>query len=136
MTLTLATTLRQDRLTTTVGDIDGGSAAGKLEIRSGTRPAGPDSPATGTLLATVTLQQPSFTISGGTATLADPDPVTAVADGEATWFRIYDGDNTPLMDGKVGTSGADLNLATTALTTGLSVDITGGTLTEPAGTAD
>jgi hypothetical protein len=38
---------------------------------------------------------------------------------------------TVIMDGSVGTSGADLNLATTSLVAGVDVEITSFTLSQP-----
>lgn len=114
--------------------VDAGAAAGKLKIYSGSQPAGPDTAAAGTLLATVTLASTAFgSASSGVATLADPDAVTGVAAGTAAWFRIEDSDGNGVIDGSVGTSGADLNLATTTISVGVSVDISsGGTITMPA----
>lgn len=139
MTLTLATTARNAMADALVDLLDAGSGAGTIQIRSGTRPADPNTAATGTLLATVTLADPAFgSASTGVATLADPAPVTAGASGTATWFRALDSTGAAVMDGRVTATGGggDLTLATTSLTSGLSVDITGGTITMPVGTAD
>jgi len=139
VTLTLATAARNGMCDLLVDLLDAGAAAGKIEIRSGTRPANPNTTATGTLLATVTLIDPAFgAASTGVATLTDPVSVTAVATGTATWFRAMDSNNNAVMDGRVTATGGggDLTLATTSLTTGLAVDVTGGTVTMPLGTAD
>jgi hypothetical protein len=114
--------------------LDAGAGAGTIQIRSGTRPATANDAATGTLLATVTLADPAFgAAANGVATLTDPAPVTAAAAGTATWFRALDSTGATVMDGSVTATGGggDLTLATTALTVGLSVDITGGTVTMP-----
>ena len=135
MTLSLANTARTAMCDALVDLLDAGTGAGTIEIRSGTRPANPNTTATGDVLATITLKTPAFgSASNGVATINDPDPVTAVAAGTATWFRAYDGDGNAVFDGDVGVtgSGADLELATTSITTGLTVDITGGTVTVPA----
>lgn len=116
--------------------IDAGGAAGTLQIRSGTRPASPATAATGTLLATVTLIRPAFgSWSAGSAAVADPAAVLAVATGTATWCRVLDSAATPVLDGDVTTtgSGGDLQLSSTSLATGQSLDITGGSLTMPQG---
>lgn len=137
MTLTISTALRSSLADLLADSLDGGSGAGYIEIRSGTRPAGPDTTATGTVLATVTLIDPAFgAASSGVCTLTNPSSVTAVATGTATWFRAYTSAATACFDGKVGTSGQDLNLTSTSITSGQAVDVTGGTLTQPAGTAD
>lgn len=114
--------------------VNAGAAGGKLQIRSGTQPAGPDSTATGTLLAELTLADPAFgAAAGGVAALAGtPLSVTAVAAGTATWFRILDSDGVARVDGSVGVSSADLLVNTTTVSVGLDVEITDGTLTMPA----
>jgi hypothetical protein len=116
-------------------DVSGG---GDIEIRSGARPASADAAATGTVLATVALANPAFgAAANGVATLVDPAAVTGVAAGTATWFRALDGAGATVMDGSVSATGGggDLQLATTSISVGLTVDITGGTVTMPAGTA-
>jgi hypothetical protein len=113
------------------------TATSKIEIRGGTRPAVTAASTGTTLLATVTLPNPAFTEALGVLTLSDPAAVTAVATGTATWFRALDAANATILDGKVGATGdatADLTLATTSLSTGLSVDITSGQITMPVGT--
>lgn len=135
MALSIATSARNAMCDALVDLLDAGSGAGKIEIRTGTRPANPNTAATGTLLATVTLIDPAFgAASTGAATLADPAAVTAVATGTATWFRAMDSANAAVFDGDVTATGGggDLTLATTSITTGLSVDVTGGTVTMPA----
>ena len=139
MSLTLSTTARNAMADALVDLADAGSGPGKIEIRSGSRPVNPNTAATGTLLATVTLADPAFGAAAtGAAALSDPASVDAVADGTATWFRVLDSNNAAVMDGKVTATGGggDLELATTSITTGLAVDITGGTVTMPVGTAD
>lgn len=131
MSVTLATALRSAMAAAMADVLDGGT----VQIRSGTRPAGPGATATGSLLATVAVV---VSETDGVITLADPAPVTGVGDGEATWCRFLDSGGTAVMDGKVTATGGggDLTLATTTISTGLTVDVTGGTITMPAGTAD
>lgn len=135
MTLTLATTARTAMCDALVDLLDAGSGAGTIQIRSGSRPANPNTTATGTLLATVTCIDPAFgAASSGAATLADPVSVTAVADGTASWFRALDSNAAAVFDGSVTATGGggDLTLGTVSITTGLAVDVTGGTITVPA----
>jgi hypothetical protein len=136
MTVTQSTALRTALCNAYLTAFDSGSTC-TIEVRSGTRPAGPGTTATGTLLATIALGDPSFTESGGVLTIVNPAPVTAVATGTATWGRLLN-NTTAVMDLRVTATGGggDLTLATTSITSGLSVDVTGGTLTVPAGTAD
>lgn len=112
--------------------IDAGAGPGTIKIYTGTSP-GPGSAATGTLLATVTLVDPSFgAASGGSATLADPAAVTAVASGTAGYCRVQDSTGAVVMDGTVTATGGggDLTLASTSISSGQTIDITGGTLTQ------
>jgi hypothetical protein len=114
--------------------VDAGSGAGKIRIYTGTQPAGPDT-AVGaqTLLAEVTLSDPAFgSASTGVATLAGtPLSATGVAAGTAAWFRMLDSNNVAILDGAVGTSGAELNLNTTTISVGLTVTVTACTVTMP-----
>lgn len=108
---------------------DIGSAA-TIEIRSGSKPATPETAATGTLLATVAISG-SFTSSGGALTAADPASVTVAASGTAGYFRVKTSGGTAKIDGTVGTSGADMNLSTVSLVAGGTVDLGVPTFTVP-----
>ena len=134
MTLSLANTVRTTLCNALVDSVDGG-APGTIKIYDGSRPANPNAAITGVLLATVTLINPAFgAAASGVATLADPAAVVAVATGTATHFRAANGATTVICDGSVTATGGggDLTLATTSITSGLSVDVTGGTITVPA----
>jgi hypothetical protein len=135
--LTLTTAIRNAMCDAIVDTLDAGSGAGTIAIRSGTRPADPATAVTGTLLATVTCADPAFgAASSGAATLTDPSSVTAVATGTASWFRAFDSTGAACFDGSVTATGGggDLTLGTTSITSGLAVDLTGGTITVPQGT--
>jgi hypothetical protein len=111
--------------------VDAGPAAGTLKIYTGTQPATPNTAATGTLLATVTLVDPAFGAAAtGVKTLADPPAATGVGDGTAGWFRIADSTGAAVVDGAVG---SELTLSTNTISIGVTVDITGGTMTMPVG---
>lgn len=117
--------------------INAGAAPGVVEIRSGTQPADADDADVGTLLASVTLNDPAFgASSAGTAT-ADiaPEIIDASADatGTATWFRVKDSNGVKVLDGSCGTSSADMILNTTSLVAGVAFEITAWTITMPAG---
>ena len=127
MALTVAATAAQAMAAALATDI--GSAA-TIEIRSGSKPATPESAATGTLLATVAISG-SFTASGGSLTSADPASVTVAASGTAGYFRLKTSGATAKVDGTVGTSGADMNLSSTSLVAGGTVDLGVVTLTVP-----
>lgn len=114
--------------------IDAGSGAGTLRIYDGTKPAGPGTAITDqNLLAELTFSDPAFgNASNGVATAsAITQDSSANASGTASWFRILDSDATAILDGTVGTSGADLNLVTTTITATQPVQISSLTVTIP-----
>ena len=141
MSLTLSAALRSSMADRVTALLDAGAAAAYIEIRSGSRPAGPGTAASGTLLATFDLNDPSFgAASSGVITL-DVTPAlttTGLAAATATWCRFYDSNDVAVVDGKVGASGsgADIELNTTTISVGVNLEITSGTITMPAGTAD
>lgn len=116
-----------------------GSTAAAIDIRTGAQPADPDTAATGTLLATLTMSDPAF----GAATDASPGGLltagaitqdsSADATGTACYFRIRATGTgaDDVADGECGTSGADLNFNTTSITAGSTVSITSLTVTMP-----
>lgn len=131
--LTLSIAARQAALDAVTAKINLGGA-GNLSIYSGSQPATPDTTATGTLLVTCVLSSTSFgaTNSSGVATANAITNGNPVANGTAGYFRIFAGNGTTaVLDGTVGTSGADLNLGSTTITTGVPVSITSFTLSHP-----
>jgi len=117
--------------------LDAGSAAGYIEIRTGSQPATVETAASGTLLATLPLSDPAFGSAadddpGGTATAGSiTDDSSADATGTAGWFRAYDSDGTAIIDGTAGTSGTDLILDSASITSGQTVKINSWTITVP-----
>jgi len=132
MALSYTTAVRNsmlDAIVTAVG------ASGLVRIYDGTRPAGPGTAiSTQVLLAELTCSATFGTVSGGVLTVSSitADP-SANADGTATWFRVTTSAGAGVIDGNVGTSGSDLNLTSTGITTGQSVSITSFTITEGNG---
>jgi hypothetical protein len=126
MALGFSTTLRNarlDQITTAIG------TSGKIRIYSGTQPATGGTATT--LLAEDALSATSApAASGQVLTLNAITTSNAVATGTATWFRILTSANVPVIDGTVGTSGADLNLNTTSIVSGGPVAISSFTITE------
>lgn len=127
MTIGMSTALRNARLdaiTTAAG------ANAKLRLYSGTRPA------TGgtvtTLLAELTCGSTfAAAASGGVLTLnAITTDSSADASGTATWARLVTSGGTFVLDMDVGTSGSDLNLNSTAISSGATVSVTSATLTD------
>jgi len=130
MAIAYSTALRNARLNQVTASVDAGSGAGLLRIYDGTRPATGGTATT--LLAELTFSDPSFgAASGGVLTAsAITQDAAANATGTATWFRVVDSAGTFVMDGDVGTSGSDLNLNSTSISTGVAVSITSFVLTE------
>jgi hypothetical protein len=88
------------------------------------------------LLAELTFGATAFgAASSGVATAnAIAQDASANATGTATWFRVLKTDGTTvLFDGSVGTSGANLNLNSVAITTGAAVQVTALTFTAQKG---
>lgn len=105
-------------------------ASALLRIYDGTRPA--TGGAATTLLAELTCNVTfAPAASGGDLTLnAITQDASANATGTATWFRIVQSNGTThVLDGSVGTSGADLNLNSTSIVAGGTVDITSAVFT-------
>lgn len=126
MTTGYAANLRNaqlDAITTFAGN------AALLRIYNGTRPA--TGGAATTLLGTFTLGSPlAAGAAAGVLSPTLPADTTGAAAGTATWFRIVKADGTThVLDGSVGTSGADLNLNTTTISVGVAIAITGITIT-------
>lgn len=138
MTIRLASAARTAAADAIVDLADAGAGAATIALRTGSQPASADDAATGTLLATFTCADPAFgAASAGVATLdATPALTTAgVAAGDAGWFRLSDSTGTAVLDGSVTATGGggDLTVNTTTVSVGLSVTLTAGTITVPAG---
>lgn len=103
-----------------------------VEIRTGTKPATPETTASGTLLASITIASWTAGSPGaGQVTGANPAAVTIGASGTAAHFRIKTSGGTAVIDGTVGTSSADLILDNVALVSGGSLDLGAPVLTIP-----
>lgn len=134
MTLRLAAGSRSAAADAVTGRLNAGSGPGTIKVYTGSQPATPATSPTGTLLATFTLNDPAFAAAAtgvGALSVSPGLTATGVADGTAGWFRAADSDGNAVLDGAVGTSGAELNLSTTTVSIGLSVSITSGSYTQP-----
>ena len=124
MAVTYTTAVKNARLDAVTAQIDAGAGAGKLEI--GTT-------GMGTVLATITLADPSAAAaSSGVLTFSGfpRSDTSADATGTAAAARIRDSNNTDIVTGlTVGTSGSDINLDSTSITAGQTVTITSATIT-------
>jgi len=118
--------------------VDAGTAA-VINIYDGTAPANANAAlSSNNLLAQLTCSTTAF----GAATTADPSVVTANAissdtsadsTGTASFFRILtQSAGTVCAQGSAGTSGCDMNLNTTAFTSGSTVAVTSATVSLPA----
>lgn len=138
MATRLPTAARNAAADAVVDLADAGSGAATVQVRTGSQPASANDAATGTLLVTITLNDPAFgAASSGVATL-DVDPEltgTAVATGTAGWFRLLDSTGATVLDGSVTATGGggDMTLASTSIASGAEVSITSGSVTMPAG---
>ena len=109
--------------------------SGFLEIWTGSQPS-LDGSLTGTKLAKLTFGATAFgsaTASGGTVTAAANaiGSATALATGTAGYFALLKSDDsTVVATGSVGTSGADLNLNTLSITSGITVSCSSFDITE------
>lgn len=126
MTVGMSTTLR-DAMLDAITTAAGGSAL--LNIYSGTRPATGGTATT--LLAQLTCNATfAPASSAGVLTLNAIASASASATGTASWARLYKSDGTTfVMDLSVGTSGADINLNSTALASGATVSVSSATIT-------
>jgi len=124
MSVIYGTTTKTARLQAVIDKIDAGAGPGFLQI--GTT-------GMGTVLATLTLADPSGTVSGAVLTLDfDPDisDTSADASGTAAAARIRDSDNNDVVTGlTVGTSGADIILDSVSITAGQTVTLLTGAIT-------
>jgi hypothetical protein len=103
---------------------------GYVEIRSGL-PPDPDDAATGTLLATITLNSPAFggAVNGVATADVTPQPEDVGVDtGTAGYYRAYASDDTPVIDGS-----DDMSISNPSITPGTPVRILAWTITMPDG---
>lgn len=110
---------------------------GYLRIYDGTQPANANTAiTTQVLLAELRFNATAApAASGGVLTMNSiTQDSSADNTGTATWFRALKSDgSTVVFDGSVGTSGCDLNLGSTSITSGASVAVTSMTFTVSAG---
>lgn len=117
MAVVYNTTLKNTRMTAVVSAI---GTTGKLVI--GTT-------GLGTVLATLSLSATAGTVAGGILTFNAITSATAGNTGTAAEAKITDGTNDIVTGLTVGTSGANINLSSTSITTGDTVAITSGSIT-------
>lgn len=103
MAIVLPTALRTTRANTILAALDAGSGAAKLVIRN----------AANATLVTIPLGDPAGTVSNGVLTFDVPHEALPVLAGTADNALLTDSDDNLVMSGlTVGTSGANVNMAT------------------------
>lgn len=134
MAISISSALATAMADAVTAQVDAGAAAGTLKVYTGAKPATVATAASGTLLATFTLADPSAAAAAAGVAAWDFTPsitATVAATGTAGWFRVADSNGNAVFDGTVGTTGADLNFSAVAWTSGGTVEITSGSTTEP-----
>jgi hypothetical protein len=115
--------------------LGGNANSGYLRIYDGTQPANADTAiTTQQLLAELTMSATAFTVAAGVATAnAVTQDASANNTGTASWFRQVAANGTTVCwDGSVSTAGADCNLDSTSVTTGVPVSVTAYTISTSA----
>ena len=118
MAVNYSASLKSTRMTAVITAIDAGSGPGTLEICT----ASYDS-----ILATITLADPSFSESGGVITMLGMPRSDTSADntGTAAIARIKDSTGTVVISGlTVGTSATDIILNSVSITAAQTVSVT------------
>lgn len=113
--------------------VDAGTPPGLLKVYAGSVPANCNAALGGaTLLGTLTMSNPAFgAASAGVATAgAITSDTSADATGTATFFRVTNAAGTAIIQGNVDTSGADLNLSSTSITSGGTIAVSSLTYTQ------
>jgi len=132
MAIQLSTAARNallDAITSTLG------TSGLLRIYSGVAPANPGTALSGNALLAELALSATFAPAASSGVLtanAITQDSSADATGTASFFRLYKSDGTTcVLQGTVGTSGADLNLVTTSIIASQPVQVTSLTITAP-----
>jgi len=118
--------------------LDSGTGPGLIRVYTGSQPAGPDTAiTTQTLLAEFTLADPAFTAGATGVRTLDATPAlatTGLAAGTAAWYRALSSDGVAHFDGTVSdeAGAGELKMNTTTVSVGLDLQITSGSLTQPA----
>jgi hypothetical protein len=122
MSVSYANALKDTRMSAVVTAIDAQSGVGYLEIGTAGMAA---------LLVSINFQKPSFTEASQAITMAGaPKSGVATATGTAAAARIKDSAGTVQVSGlTVGTSGTDIVLNSTSITSGQTVTLTSAVIT-------
>lgn len=129
MTIQLSTSVRNgmlDAIETAIG------TSAVVKIRTGAQPANCAAADSGTVLVSYTLGSDwaAAASSGSKSFSSTPISGTASATGTAAHYRVYASDGTTChMQGSVATSGGDMTIDNTSITSGQSVNITSWSIT-------
>jgi hypothetical protein len=125
MAVTYSNTVKDNRMTQVLNAIDGGVAAGYIEICSA---------AYASVLATITLSDPCGSVASQALTLTMPKSDTnADASGTAAVARIKDSAGNIIVSGlTVGAGSGDINLSSVAITIGDTVTLNSAVITHAA----
>ncbi|MEX2600442.1 MAG: hypothetical protein WD355_02260 [Balneolaceae bacterium] len=145
MAIRLSTGARNAMLDAT--GLAAGLEVAQINIYTGSQPTDADTAASGTLLASITVDGGATGVTFDAAAsgvlskaAAETWQGTAAASGTAGWFRLFlktdspSGASTTLVrvDGSVAVSGGDLNISNTSITSGAVQTITEFDITMPA----
>ena len=128
MALQYSTTHRTNAMSDISTQVGG---TGFLLIYSGAPPANCGTAASGTLLASLPCSATFGTAASGVLTANAITSASAVANGTAGYWRLCTSSagTTVVAQGTVGTSGADLNLNSVAISSGINVSVTSFAIT-------
>ena len=103
--------VRNARAQVFVDKMDAGSSAAVINFYNGVRPATGAALTTQTLLGTVTMGDPSGTVSGGVLTgTSTTQDLSVDNDGTLRWARILDSDGTFILDCDCGVAGSGASI--------------------------
>ena len=125
MAITYTTAVKTARMTAVRDQIDAGAGAGKIKIRDSGN----------VVLATITLGDPSGTITNDVLTLSGfpRSDTSADATGTAANAIITDSNDVTIISGlTVGLSASDIILDSLSITTGQTVTLNSATITHAA----
>ena len=126
--MTLAySTIAKNAAANAIASLINSAGRGYVQLRTGAKPATPDTAVSGTLLATFTLQTTSFSDAVGGVISANGLPLTGniVASGTAGWFRVFKGNGAAVLDGTITITdgGGDMEIDNLTFVSGGTVSV-------------
>ena len=118
-----------------VADLMDGSGSAMIKVYTGSQPSSANDTATGTLLATITLQTVAMGASSSGIASANGLPLSAAIgnSGTAGWFRVLRGNGDKVFDGDITAlgDGGVMELDNIELIAGGTITIQTFNLTQP-----